>query len=163
MSEWHEQLFGTLLGRIRIWDFWFIFFKPVFEHRTGGEAMSTNETGRKCWLIIHPSRAPSCCSRHSDLRGLRLVMRPAVFLVEITHNADTAVSPFDEALKAEITSSKRPFGSPSALRWPHPIHALTPPRRHVQCRGRSVAQSVHEHVSFEPLESPAPPCPLLSK
>ena len=36
----------------------------------------------------------------------------------------TAVSPFDEALKAEITSSKRPFGSPSHNGHSPCIHRL---------------------------------------
>ena len=49
---------------------WFLFFKPVFEDRTGGEATSTNWAELKCCLLIHPCNVPNCCSRHSDLTGL---------------------------------------------------------------------------------------------
>ena len=65
-SEWREQHVGTLVGRIRISHFWFLFFKPLFEHWTGGQATPANWTERQCWLLIHPINAPRCCSRHSD-------------------------------------------------------------------------------------------------
>ena len=72
MVWWQEQHLGTLLGCIRISHFWFLFFQPIFELWTGGEARSTNRTERQYWPLIHPCNAPRCCYRHSDLTGLLL-------------------------------------------------------------------------------------------
>ena len=95
-SEWREQQFGGLLGCIRMSHFLFLFFKPVFEHWTGGgnthkpdrKTVLTFNTSQQCAKLLLSSlrlNMPGCFARTNGWGTFSLCL-VVVVVIHILHS-----------------------------------------------------------------------------